>query len=54
MARSVRSRRKRHENRKVGLYKQRLQTQTGYTFNAIGAETYTARSPSTPSNPFAI
>ena len=30
------------ENRKVGLYKQRLKARTGYAFNAFGAETYGA------------
>jgi hypothetical protein len=30
------------ENRKVGLYKQRLKARTGYAFNAFGAETYCA------------
>jgi hypothetical protein len=28
------------ENRKVGLYKERLKAQTSYAFNAFGAETY--------------
>ena len=30
------------DNHKVGLYKQRLNTRTGYAFTAFGAETYSA------------
>ena len=30
------------ENRKIGLYKERLKARTGYALNAFGAETYGA------------